>query len=309
MKKNIIFLVMFFLVLNYSFSYEKTCFSEWTKKEIDSQDSDFFLTDEGEIFILDNNLFICLAEFCFVFLTDNKTYLKETNVGCASKHNYGQKEIPIIEKFRLGDFYTYVFDLNYDNQLDILNYAVSGMAVSLKIKTLNTDEYLFNSEMYKSFQNVDIQFCIIKGKRGFKYKQPDEDNIAYWSFFYWSPTEQRYILDETVTQEQLKNAYCPEEYFAYNGLDFSKLDKRLNQSDIKDLTPAQLRLMRNAIYARHGRKFSSIDLQSLWECYTWYKPNPDYNDSMLTKTDKENIKLIQAQEKITGVYVPDLPKL
>ena len=164
-----------------------------------------------------------------------------------------------------------------------------------------------------------IEYCILSGKRGIRIRcrgKVHEGDYCYvadggtdqYAFFYWSPSEQKYILDETVTQTQIKNAYCPEEYFAYNGLKFSSLNKKLKKSDLENLDAAQLRLMRNAVYARHGRIFNSVDLQSLWECYTWYKPNPDYNDSMLTKTDKMNLKLIQDMEKVTGVYVPDLPR-
>ena len=36
-------------------------------------------------------------------------------------------------------------------------------------------------------------------------------------FVAWSTTSQSYKLDDSVTQEQLKNAYCPEDYFVYNG--------------------------------------------------------------------------------------------
>jgi hypothetical protein len=88
-----------------------------------------------------------------------------------------------------------------------------------------------------------LKFCIINNRRGIALKQYKINNdkyVSFFAFFYWSPTEQKYILDETVTQTQIKNAYCPEEYFAYNCLDFSKLDKALKKSDIKDLTPAQL---------------------------------------------------------------------
>lgn len=166
-----------------------------------------------------------------------------------------------------------------------------------------------NNDYYISFN--EIQFCIINGKRGFlinaigdvyqtnigKYEMDisknDNDNLL---FFFWSPTEQRYILDETVTQEQIKKAYCPEDYFAYNGLKFSKLDSKLSESDLNDLDKSQLRLMRNAVYARHGRTFKSVDLQSLWECYTWYKKNPNYSDNLLSDIDKYNIDLIQKYE-------------
>ena len=106
----------------------------------------------------------------------------------------------------------------------------------------------------------------------------------------------KYILDESVTENQLQNAWCLEDYFAYNGLKFSKLDSKLIAEDLRDLDKAQLRLMRNTVYARHGRTFKSVDLQSLWECYTWYKKNPNNSDSLLTDIDKYNIKLIQKYE-------------
>ena len=50
------------------------------------------------------------------------------------------------------------------------------------------------------------------------------------------------------------------------------------------------------VYARHGRTFKSVDLQSLWECYTWYEKNPNYSDDLLTETDKYNIELVQKFE-------------
>ncbi|MCR5289502.1 MAG: YARHG domain-containing protein [Treponema sp.] len=145
-----------------------------------------------------------------------------------------------------------------------------------------------------------VQFCIVQQKRGIIIKNYFYIGDTYTSqlqFYYWSPSAQRYLLDKSVTQDQLKNAYCPEDYFAYNGLKFSKLDSKLTEADLKDLDKAQLRLMRNAVYARHGRIFKSVDLQSLWDCYTWYKKNPAYSDNLLTETDKYNIELIQRFEK------------
>lgn len=229
-----------------------------------------------------------------------------------------------ICQYKYKNFALFFNDFNYDGKNDFITlYNGQPYDTYLDIYSVYKDKSLleinFTDYSYKEYQFAWIDYCIINGKRGIRVHSRGNaryiDDYYFYdgkhdqlSFFYWSPTEQRYILDETVTQEQIKNAYCPEEYFAYNGLDFSKLDKPLKKTDLQNLTPAQLRLMRNAIYAKHGRTFNSVDLQSLWECYTWYKPNPDYTDDMLTKTDKKNIKLIQEQEKITGVYTPDLPK-
>ena len=177
------------------------------------------------------------------------------------------------------------------------------------IQYYNGKNSRINTDYYISFN--DIQFCIINGKRGFlinaigdvyqtnigKYEMDISKNDKDISlFFYWSASEQRYILDKSVTQEQIKNANCPENYFAYNGLKFSKLDSKLTEEDLKELDKSQLRIIRNAVYARHGRTFKSVDLQSLWECYTWYQKNPNYNDSLLSETDKYNINLIQKYE-------------
>ena len=207
-------------------------------------------------------------------------------------------------------------DFNYDEVLEVLSYNSEEEIYcgiynlfdyqdfsSDLIKPSHTSQVNWTKDrISKIVRDFDyyVQFCIVRQKRGIllkKYYYSDDDKYQFkYNFYYWSQSEQRYILDETVTQEQLKNAYCPEDYFAYNGLKFSKLDSKLIDADIKDLDKAQLRLMRNAVYARHGRTFKSVDLQSLWECYTWYKKNPNYSDSLLTDIDKYNIELIQKYE-------------
>ena len=207
-------------------------------------------------------------------------------------------------------------DFNYDEVLEVLSYNSEEEIYcgiynlfdyqdfsSDLIKPSHTSQVNWTKDrISKIVRDFDyyVQFCIVRQKRGIllkKYYYSDDDKYQFkYNFYYWSQSEQRYILDESVTQEQLQNAYCPEDYFAYNGLKFSKLDSKLIDADIKDLDKTQLRLMRNAVYARHGRTFKSVDLQSLWECYTWYKKNPNYSDSLLTDIDKYNIELIQKYE-------------
>ena len=199
-------------------------------------------------------------------------------------------------------------DFNYDGDVDILYLTQDSIDSYFYLKSIEGEEKIFESnefshESLKNYSeskvlfNDSLKFCIIKNKRGFTIPYQIKNNQIITMFYYWSPSEQRYILDETVTQEQIKNAYCPEDYFAYNGLKFSKLDSKLTEEDLKELDKAQLRIMRNAVYARHGRTFKSVDLQSLWECYTWYKKNPNYSDSLLTDIDKYNIELIQKYEQ------------
>lgn len=215
-------------------------------------------------------------------------------------------------KYKHGDLALYFADYDYDSKTDFISICCGEPNTTyLTIYSVYKDKELLEIEYtdynYEEYQFAWIDYCIVNGKRGIRVRSRGESRLVddYYfydgkkdnlSFFYWSPSEQRYILDASVTQTQIKNAYCPDEYFAYSGLKFSSLDKKLKKSDLENLDAAQLRLMRNAVYARHGKQFKSVDLQSLWECYTWYKVNPDYNDSLLTTVDKYNIKLIQEFE-------------
>ena len=46
-------------------------------------------------------------------------------------------------------------------------------------------------------------------------------------------------------------------------------------------------------------------LTGLYFPHHWYKPDPAYKDSRLTKIDKENIKLVQSVEESMGGAIND----
>src|SRR3712207_3385472 len=67
----------------------------------------------------------------------------------------------------------------------------------------------------------------------------------------------------------------------------------LEAGELTNLSGEELRRLRNAVYARHGRTFDSPDLQRYFDSRSWYKARYDYSESELTETDRANIKLIQ----------------
>lgn len=71
----------------------------------------------------------------------------------------------------------------------------------------------------------------------------------------------------------------------------------LDESDLASLSSEELRRLRNAVYARHGRTFDTPELQRYFETRPWYRPRSDYSESSLTATDLANIKLIQSVEQ------------
>lgn len=66
--------------------------------------------------------------------------------------------------------------------------------------------------------------------------------------------------------------------------------------DLVGLRANQLRLLRNAIFARHGRTFATPQLQAYFNRRPWYRPHADYSDDQLSPVDKRNIKIVQAAE-------------
>ncbi len=73
-------------------------------------------------------------------------------------------------------------------------------------------------------------------------------------------------------------------------------DRMITGDELQGKSKAELRVMRNEVYARHGRVFQSADLHDYFAQKPWYSQNPGYSDSMLSGVDKENIRILQEAE-------------
>lgn len=79
--------------------------------------------------------------------------------------------------------------------------------------------------------------------------------------------------------------------------DFAWLSQRyVTSSDIAGMDKASLRILRNAIYARHGYKFKSADLQQYFGAFSWYVPRYADVTSQLSSIEQHNIQFIQSYE-------------
>jgi serine/threonine-protein kinase len=52
----------------------------------------------------------------------------------------------------------------------------------------------------------------------------------------------------------------------------------LAESDLTGLSPYELQLLRNAVFARHGRTFKTPELQRYFDSRSWYSPRSSYSD-------------------------------
>jgi hypothetical protein len=71
----------------------------------------------------------------------------------------------------------------------------------------------------------------------------------------------------------------------------------LTDAMLANVNLADLRLMRNEIYARHGRPFQTAWLAEYFRQEPWYMPRKDYSDADLSSVERANIALIAKREE------------
>lgn len=98
-----------------------------------------------------------------------------------------------------------------------------------------------------------------------------------------------YDSDDSDTYDEAEEEYI-----------FPESDSRLlKKSELKNCSAEELRLGRNEIYARYGRKFQDAELQEYFDSMSWYtgfiEPE-DFDESVLNKYEKKNLKIIKKYE-------------
>jgi hypothetical protein len=83
------------------------------------------------------------------------------------------------------------------------------------------------------------------------------------------------------------------------------LDRPVSEAQLADLSRRDLRILRNTIFARHGRPFKSEILQQYFAQKEWYKVDKSYKDTDLTDVDKANIATIVKVEESLGGMLTD----
>lgn len=86
------------------------------------------------------------------------------------------------------------------------------------------------------------------------------------------------------------------------------LDEPLDPGALSTCSPRELRLLRNAIFARHGYRFRDEALRAHFGRFEWYRPDPRATRRLrrgkgLSPTERENIQRIERAER--GGGIPD----
>ena len=73
-------------------------------------------------------------------------------------------------------------------------------------------------------------------------------------------------------------------------------DKLISPQMLSGLSLHELRLLRNEVYARHGRQFQAPWLSQYFYAQAWYQPSDTFKDEDLSGKDKINVETIVAHE-------------
>ncbi|HMS40236.1 MAG TPA: YARHG domain-containing protein [Pyrinomonadaceae bacterium] len=68
----------------------------------------------------------------------------------------------------------------------------------------------------------------------------------------------------------------------------------LDENDLEGKSSWDLRIMRNEIFARHGRRFKKPELRNYFTSQSWY--NPQFDEVSLTAIEKKNVEFLRSYE-------------
>lgn len=120
------------------------------------------------------------------------------------------------------------------------------------------------------------------------------------------------IFDEDEDEED--DEYLEPDEDASSETDSSKSEKSeyildnsdkevISESQLSGLSKDELRLARNELYARHGRKFKDAAIQDYFNKCSWYNGTIEadsFNEDMLNDVEKKNREIIVNYEKEKG---------
>lgn len=76
------------------------------------------------------------------------------------------------------------------------------------------------------------------------------------------------------------------------------IERVVTAADLEGKSKGELRVMRNEVFARHGKIFQSADLDAYFSAKPWYMKNTAFSETAFTDIDRENVRVIKAAEEL-----------
>lgn len=225
------------------------------------------------------------------------------------KEEYGNKSIDYAgAKNALADLETQVFEgetgdeiLEFQSQIEndlrteIQNLASAQDYPAIMSKLKEQEEKIWNEDAvlsqlretyepeYLLYLGTESQNLIAAGKKDEAIKMLEEG--------------QNLVEDKDVVDEMILDARNSRDTGEYILPESSS--RYLTDADISGLTLQQINYAKNEIYARHGRKFQSAELQNYFNSKSWYSGTieaADFDESVLNDFEKKNAELLSSKE-------------
>lgn len=189
------------------------------------------------------------------------------------------------------------------------------------------ERYIIHSDELNPFPEAGVydvtyvdlgETLSVTDSKGFTAEEPvflmlaDAADLSYdLRVLYNSEEEQNRIMDEIIIDIMGEGEGDPAETNSTDDLDeveksengtyiLEDSDTRyVTEDEVASLSPEEVRLAKNEIYARHGRIFDSEDLREYFESQSWYHGEiepEDFDESVLNDYERANIDLLVSYE-------------
>lgn len=135
-------------------------------------------------------------------------------------------------------------------------------------------------------------------RRGKKFDAPGIRDYFNWRDWY-KPVRNQKAIKLNATEQKNVELLAAREAKIREWLSTTLI----GENTLGYLFAEDLRVLRNEIYARHGRVFKDKKLQQYFEAQSWYKANPEFMDDQLNEIEVKNLAMIkEAEETATSKF-------
>ncbi|HEX8774647.1 MAG TPA: YARHG domain-containing protein [Pyrinomonadaceae bacterium] len=97
-----------------------------------------------------------------------------------------------------------------------------------------------------------------------------------------------------VVQSTFSTALAQDALTVWESYDFTK--RAIELSQLKGMSPEDLKMLRGIIFGRHGRIFKDPEIKRYLAERPWFKPDPNFQNSVLNDTERRNLDVIREAE-------------
>ncbi len=177
----------------------------------------------------------------------------------------------------------YLSDFSYTGSADINSYTLDDIGSGIN--------FLNSARLSFCVQDDEIYILVPP----MEFFDDVWSNHAVPTGIYISGAEENEIEAGAQAEEETEEYGYDEDYV------FPDSDSRyISRSELAGLTDDELRIARNEIYARHGRRFNDPTLQAYFDSKNWYNGTieaDDFNDGILNDYETANALLIHDYEE------------